>query len=57
MNGSIKSSRLWKRLLSGVMVAAMVAGLLPGLPGLTMTAHAAEDTQTKDAYPRPVPMR
>lgn len=50
MNGSIKSSRLWKRLLSGVMVAAMVAGLLPGLPGLTMTAHAAEDTQTKDAY-------
>lgn len=48
MNGSIKSSRLWKRLLSGVMTAAMVAGLLPGLPGLTTTAHAAEST--KDAY-------
>lgn len=48
MRGSIKSSRLWKRLLSGVMTVAMLAGLLPGLPGLTMTAHAAEDT--KDAY-------
>lgn len=48
MRGSIKSSRFWKRLLSGVMTAAMMAGLLPGLPGLTMTAHAAEDK--RDAY-------
>lgn len=51
MRGSIKSSRLWKRLLSGAMTAAMMAGLLPGLPGFTMTAHAAENEQdTKDAY-------
>lgn len=48
MKGRIQSSQFWKRLLSGVMAAAMMAGLLPGLPGLTTTAHAAADT--KDAY-------
>lgn len=48
MNGNIKNSRFWRRLLSGVMAIVMLAGLLPGLPGLSMTAHAAEDTQ--DAY-------
>lgn len=48
MRGSINSSRLWKRLLSGAMAIVMLAGLLPGLPGLTTTAHAAADT--KDAY-------
>lgn len=47
MKGNIKNSRLWKRLLSGVMTAAMLAGLLPGLPGFDMPAHAAD---TQDAY-------
>ena len=43
MKGSVKSSRLWKRLLSGVMTAAMLAGLLPGTYTLT-------ETQAPDGY-------
>lgn len=38
----------WKRWLAGTMAVAMLMGLLPIIPGLGTTAHAAESTQ--DAY-------
>ncbi len=52
MKRNIKNSRLWKRLFSGVMTAAMLLGLLPGLPGMDMTTSAAESAaeSTQDAY-------